>query len=156
MEIHEFDRIELIDGLSKQLADVCTLRLKTEGICWNFSEAIPNELPQTLLLQFAALGSAAGEIAGCMGDLGAKAPCSYQQFSGLVRINEELGAAGADQVIARLATDHEALTQTAITLLLVAREANYAPLPDLLRRHIRMHQKAAEALGAEGSVVLLD
>ncbi len=126
MEILEFDKIALIDGLSKQLADTCILRLKTEGYYWNVAETALGKVRPMLLLQCAALDAAAGEISACVRDLGVRVPGSYKQFSDLARIDEELGEPNTEQMISQLKIDYETMAQNAITLFLVAKAANYS------------------------------
>lgn len=147
MSVHEFDRTALVDGLSRQLADMCALRLKTEGYHWNLSEAILGKLHQILQPQYIILGAAANEIAECIHNLGAQVPCSYQQYTDLMQLSEETGVPSAEHAIFQLETDHETMAQNAINLMLNAKAADHsAPFVDLLRRHIQMHQQAALAL----------
>src|SRR6476469_10673664 len=98
--IDESDRKEIVDGLSRLLADTYTLYLKTHNFHWN----VTGPMFQTLHLMFEQhyneLALAVDAIAERIRALGFPAPGTYREFGALSSIKEDDGIPRADAMIA--------------------------------------------------------
>src|SRR5437867_9641399 len=105
--IKEKDRVEIVDGLSKLLADTYTLYLKTHRYHWN----VTGPMFQTLHLMFEQhyneLALAVDLVAERIRALGFPAPGTYGEFAALSSIGEEKEVPSAQRMIALLVQGHE-------------------------------------------------
>lgn len=141
--IDEKARREIVDGLSRLLADTYTLYLKTHNFHWN----VTGPMFQTLHLMFEQhyneLALAVDEIAERIRALGHPAPATYSEFSRLTSIEETTGVPKATDMIRLLVEAHQTVIRTARDVFPVAEEANDAPTGDLLTRRMDIHEKTA-------------
>src|ERR1041384_3843112 len=111
--IEEKDRVKIVEGLSRLLADSYTLYLKTHNFHWN----VTGPQFQTLHLMFEQhyneLALAVDAIAARIRALGFPAPGTYKQFTALSSIKEEDGVPKATDMIRLLVEGHEAVARTA-------------------------------------------
>jgi starvation-inducible DNA-binding protein len=93
--------------------------------------------------QYTELAQAVDEIAERIRALGVAAPGSYARFGELTRIAEETGVPSAEEMIAQLVKDQEAIVRTARDVFSIAERANDEPTADLLTQRMQIHEKTA-------------
>ncbi len=146
--ISEADRKAIAEGLSRLLADSYTLYLKTHNFHWNVRGPLFNTLHLMFEQQYTELATAIDEIAERIRALGVDAPGSYSQFAALTRIPEETGVPSAEDMLAQLVRDQEAVVRTAREVFPLAEKAGDEPTADLLTQRMQVHEKTAWMLRA--------
>lgn len=141
--IPDEDRLAIADGLSRLLADTYTLYLKTHNFHWNVTGPLFNTLHLMFETQYTELATAVDEIAERIRALGVAAPGSYAQFAERTSIAEETGVPAAEEMIAQLVRDQEAVARTARGVFPIADEAGDEPTADLLTQRMQIHEKTA-------------
>ena len=141
--IAERDRLAIAEGLSRLLADTYTVYLKTHNFHWNVTGPMFNTLHLMFETQYTELAQAVDEIAERIRALGVAAPGSYARFGELTRIAEETGVPSAEEMIAQLVKDQEAIVRTARDVFSIAERANDEPTADLLTQRMQIHEKTA-------------
>jgi starvation-inducible DNA-binding protein len=139
----EQDRILVAEGLSRLLADTYTLYLKTHNFHWNVTGPMFNTLHLMFEQQYTELATAVDEIAERIRALGVSAPGSYSQYADLSSISEETGVPAAEEMIAQLVKDQEAVVRTARQIFPAAEAARDEPTADLLTQRMQVHEKTA-------------
>lgn len=141
--IAEPQRAEIVEGMSRLMADAYTLYLKTHNFHWN----VTGPMFQTLHLMFEAMYNeqwiAVDLIAERIRALGAPAPGTYEQLSALTSIKPSNGLPKARGMIAELVEGQETVARTARALFSVAEAANDQPTCDLLTQRMQIHEKNA-------------
>src|SRR5260370_42467256 len=97
--IDEKDRLKIVEGLSKLLADSYTLYLQTHNFHWNVTGPMFQTLHLMFMEQYTELWSALDLIAERVRSLGFAAPGTYRQFTRLASIREVEGVPQADELI---------------------------------------------------------
>jgi starvation-inducible DNA-binding protein len=146
--IAEAKRKQIGEGLSRMLADTYTLYLKTHNYHWNVTGPMFNTLHLMFETQYTELSLAVDLIAERIRALGFPAPGSYQQFAALTSIKEDSTVPAAEQMIANLVKDQEAVVRTARSIFPVVDEAHDEPTADLLTQRMQVHEKTAWMLRA--------
>ncbi len=141
--ISEKHREEISKGLSHFLADSYTLYLRTHNFHWNVTGPMFQTLHLMFEGQYNELALAVDVIAERIRALGFKAPASYQEFSKLTSIKEQLGDLSAMQMVAELVHGHEQVIKTARGIFSMVTEANDQPSADLIIQRLRVHEKTA-------------
>ena len=141
--ISEKDRQEIAQGLSRLLADSYTLYLKTHNYHWNVKGPLFNTLHQMFEEQYTELAVAIDDIAERIRALGEPAPGSYQAYSELTEIEEEVGEPSAEEMMLRLLKGQETVARTARSVIGAAEAANDEPTADLLTQRMQVHEKNA-------------
>ena len=141
--INKKDRTKIADGLSHLLADSYTLYLTTHNFHWNVTGPMFNTLHLMFETQYNELALAVDSIAERIRALGLPAPGSYAQFAKLTSIAEETGTPNAEQMIAQLVRDQEAVVRTARGIFPTVDDAHDEPTADLLTQRMQVHEKAA-------------
>lgn len=141
--IAEEDRFAIADGLQRLLADTYTLYLKTHNFHWNVTGPLFNTLHAMFEQQYTELAKAVDDIAERIRALGVVAPGSYKQFAELTSLEEETGVPTAEEMIAQLVRDQEAVVRTARSIIPIADQANDEPSADLLTQRMQIHEKTA-------------
>jgi starvation-inducible DNA-binding protein len=141
--IKEKDRIRIVDGLSKLLADSYTLYLKTHNFHWNVTGPMFQTLHLMFQAQYTELWTSIDLIAERIRALDAPAPGTYAQFSKLASIRETLGVPKAEDMIKILLEGHEAVTRTARKAFPASEKAGDQPTMDLLTQRMDVHEKTA-------------
>ena len=141
--IAEQHRKEIAEGLARLLADSYTLYLKTHNFHWNVTGPMFSTLHALFEEHYTELAMAVDAIAERIRALGVAAPGSYQQFSELSSIEEETGVPTADEMIAQLTQDQEAVIRTARSIFPVVDTAHDEPSADLLTQRMQIHEKNA-------------
>lgn len=137
------DRKAIAEGLSRLLADTYTLYLKTHYFHWNVTGPMFNTLHLMFEQQYTALALAVDEIAERIRALGFTAPGSYSEFAKLSTVKEATSVPDAQEMIAQLVKDQEAVTRTAREVFPLAEKASDEPTADLLTQRMQIHEKTA-------------
>lgn len=141
--INEQDRVKIVEGLSRLLADSYTLYLKTHNFHWNVTGPMFQTLHLMFQVQYTELWTNIDLIAERIRSLDAPAPGTYAQFSKLASIKETPGVPKAQEMIQLLLEGHEAVTRTARQAFPAAESASDQPTMDLLTQRMEVHEKTA-------------
>jgi starvation-inducible DNA-binding protein len=141
--ISEQDRENIVDGLSRLLADTYTLYLKTHNFHWNVTGPMFQTLHKMFEDQYTELALAVDDIAERIRALGSPAPATFSEFSRLSSIKEPGGVPHAKDMIKQLTQDQETVVRTARSIFPTVEQANDAPTVDLLTQRMQVHEKTA-------------
>lgn len=141
--IEQGDRLEIVEGLSRLLADTYTLYLKTHNYHWNVVGPMFNTLHLMFEQQYNELALAVDLIAERIRALGAPAPGTYAQYARLSSIAEDDGVPVATDMIANLVAGQEAVVRTARSVFPVVESAGDEVTADLLTQRMQIHEKTA-------------
>ena len=142
--IGEDDRVAIVGGLSKLLADTYTLYLTTHNFHWNVTGQMFNTLHLMFMGQYTELWGAVDPIAERIRSLGHPAPGSYAQFSQLSSLSDVPATPPAAMEMVRiLVAGHEAVARTARAIFPLAEKANDQPTADLLTQRLTVHEQTA-------------
>ena len=134
---------DIVEGLSKVLADSYTLYLKTHNYHWNVVGPMFLSLHTMFETEYTELALAVDEIAERIRALGAPAPASYREFSALTVVPEDTDRPDAQEMVRRLVSAHEATAKTIRTMMPLAEGAPDQVSVDLLTRRLDVHEKTA-------------
>ena len=141
--ISDKDRTQIVEGLSRLLADTYTLYLKTHNFHWN----VTGPMFQTLHLMFMGLYNeqwlAVDLVAERIRALGAPAPGTYGEFAAITSIKPSKGLPKAKEMIRELVEGQETVARTARSMFPIAEKANDQPTCDLLTQRMQIHEKNA-------------
>jgi len=139
----ERNRQRVAKALKFFLADTWTLYLKTLNYHWNVRGPLFQPLHEEFEKQYRDLGEAADTIAEQIRVLGLLAPGSHKRFAEMASIEEadDNKLIEAEEMLARLAHDNEAVIKTAIKALKISQAADDEGSADLLIERIRTHEK---------------
>jgi starvation-inducible DNA-binding protein len=141
--ITEQDRRNIVEGLSRLLADTYTLYLKTHNFHWNVTGPMFQTLHLMFETQYTELAAAVDSIAERIRALGSPAPGTYSAFARLSSIKEPDGVPTAQEMIRQLVQDQEAVVRTARSMFETVGQANDEPTADLLTQRMQVHEKTA-------------
>ena len=141
--IEQDDRLEIVEGLSRLLADTYTLYLKTHNYHWNVVGPMFNTLHLMFEQQYNELALAVDLISERIRALGAPAPGAYAQYARLSSIAEDDGVPMATDMIANLVAGQEAVVRTARSVFPVVESAGDEVTADLLTQRMQIHEKTA-------------
>lgn len=141
--IPEAERQQIVEGLSRLLADTYTLYLKTHNFHWNVRGPMFNTLHQMFMLQYTELWTSVDLVAERIRSLGADAPGTYSAFARLTSIKETDGVPNANEMIRQLVQGHEAVIRTARSVFPVVERGNDEASADLLTQRLQVHEKTA-------------
>ena len=133
----------IVHGLSRVLADSYTLYLKSHNYHWNVVGPMFHSLHTMFMDEYTELALAVDEIAERIRSLGAPAPATYWQFTALSVVPEDTDQPGAQEMIRRLISAHEATARTIREVLPIAEGAPDQVSTDLLTRRLDVHEKTA-------------
>ena len=134
---------QVIDALTRLLADSYTLYLKTHNFHWNVTGPMFTTLHTLFETQYTELALAVDEIAERIRSIGAPAPGSYAQFGELTRLKEAIGVPPAVEMVEQLVHDQVLVTQAARAVVAAAERAGDEASADLGVRRIQIHEKNA-------------
>jgi starvation-inducible DNA-binding protein len=134
---------EVVNSLSKLLADTYTVYLKTHNYHWNVTGPMFNTLHTLFETEYTEYALAVDEIAERIRAVGARAPGSYSEFSELASVKEDRGSPAATQMLENLVADQEATAASARRLVEAAEAAGDQASADLAVRRIEIHEKNA-------------
>ena len=141
--VAEPERVKIIDGLSRLLADSYTLYLKTHNFHWNVTGPMFQTLHLMFEQQYNELALAVDTIAERIRALGAYAPGSYLQYQKLSSIKESDHVPQAKEMIRELLHGHEAVIRTARATFPAAEKGADEGTVDVLTQRIQLHEKTA-------------
>ncbi len=141
--IQESEREQIVQGLSKLLADTYILYLKTHNFHWNVTGPMFQTLHLMFEQQYNELALAVDIIAERIRALGFPAPGTYAEFIRISSIKETDGVPKAEDMIRILIDGQEAVIRTARTILPMVEDVHDAPTVDLLTRRMDIHEKTA-------------
>ncbi|WP_287128053.1 Dps family protein [Candidatus Cyanaurora vandensis] len=141
--IAEADRAQIVEGLSRLLADTYSLYLKTHNFHWNVTGPMFNTLHLMFETQYTELAMAVDLIAERIRSLGFPAPGTYSEFGQLSSIPETPGVPKAEQMIQLLVEGQEAVVRTARSIFPLVDKVNDEPTADLLTQRMQVHEKTA-------------
>lgn len=141
--ISEGDRANIVEGLSRLLADSYTLYLMTHNFHWNVKGPQFNSLHVMFMAQYTEQWNALDVIAERIRALGFPAPGTYKEFVKLTSIEEVEGVPKAEEMVRFLVNAHETVARTARAIFKVADEANDQPSADVLTQRLEVHEKTA-------------
>jgi starvation-inducible DNA-binding protein len=136
-------RKEIADGLSRLLADIYTLYLKTHYFHWNVTGPMFQTLHLMFETQYTELALAVDLIAERIRALGFPAPGSYTEYAKLSSIPETTSVPKATEMIKLLVEGQEAVCRTARSIYAIADKASDEPTADLLTQRLQLHEKTA-------------
>lgn len=136
-------RLEIVEGLSRLLADTYSLYLKTHNFHWNVTGPMFKTLHTMFEEQYLELAPAVDQIAERIRALGAPAPGSYREFAELTKVPEVDTPPGAMEMVRTLVDDHETVVQTARSIFPRVQEAADEATADLLTQRLQIHEKTA-------------
>jgi len=139
----EGDRSEVVEALSRLLADSYTLYLKTHNYHWNVTGPMFNTLHTLFEVEYNELALAVDEIAERIRTLGDHAPGSYAEFASLTRIKEGRPATPALDMVRDLGADQLSVAETARAVVKAAEAVGDQASADLGVRRIDTHEKNA-------------
>ncbi len=137
------DRAQIVDGLSRLLADTYTLYLKTHNFHWNVTGPMFNTLHLMFEAQYTELALAVDLIAERIRSLGFPAPATYSDFARLTSIDETPGVPKAEEMIRLLVEGQESVIRTARSIFPTVEQASDEPTADLLTQRMQVHEKTA-------------
>jgi starvation-inducible DNA-binding protein len=143
MGIGDADRRQIVEALSKLLADSYTLYLKTHNYHWNVTGPMFQTLHTMFMTMYNEQWLAVDLIAERIRALGEPAPGSYEQFAALTSIAPTVGNPNATEMIRDLIDGQATVVRTARALFVVAEKANDQPTCDLLTQRMQVHEKNA-------------
>ena len=141
--ISEQHRRDIVDGLSRLLADTYTLYLKTHNFHWNVTGPMFQTLHLMFEKQYMELAEAVDLIAERIRALGSPAPGTYSMFAALSSVKEPDGVPSAQEMIQQLVQDQETVTRNARAMFRAVEQANDEPTADLLTQRMQVHEKTA-------------
>ena len=141
--IDEASRGEIVEGLSRLLADTYSLYLKTHNFHWNVTGPMFQTLHLMFETQYTELALAVDLIAERIRSLGYPAPGTYSEYARLSSIPETPGVPKAKEMIQLLVEGQEAVIRTARSLFPVVDRVNDEPSADLLTQRMQVHEKTA-------------
>jgi starvation-inducible DNA-binding protein len=141
--IEETARKEIVEGLSRLLADTYTLYLKTHNFHWNVTGPMFQTLHLMFEGQYTELALAVDAIAERIRSLGFPAPATYSEYAKLSSISETPGVPKAEEMIRLLVEGQEAVVRTARSIFPVVDNSSDEPTADLLTQRMQVHEKAA-------------
>jgi starvation-inducible DNA-binding protein len=141
--IDETSRGEIVEGLSRLLADTYSLYLKTHNFHWNVTGPMFQTLHLMFETQYTELALAVDLIAERIRALGYPAPGTYSEYTKLSSIKETPGVPKAKEMIQLLVEGQEAVIRTARSLFPVVERVNDEPSADLLTQRMQVHEKTA-------------
>jgi starvation-inducible DNA-binding protein len=141
--LSEKDRSNIVDGLSRMLADTYTLYLKTHNFHWNVTGPMFQTLHIMFMTQYNETWMAVDLVAERIRALGYPAPGTYKEFAALTSIKDSSGVPNAKEMIRQLVDGQETVVRTAREVLPIAERAGDQPTVDLLSARMEVHEKNA-------------
>jgi starvation-inducible DNA-binding protein len=134
---------QVVEALSRLLANTYTLYLKTHNYHWNVTGPMFNTLHTLFEVEYTEYALAVDEIAERIRAIGARAPGSYTEFAELASVKEDRNSPPAMEMIKNLVADQEATVASARKIVEVAEAAGDQATADLGVRRIETHEKNA-------------
>jgi starvation-inducible DNA-binding protein len=146
--IEQDRRAEIIESVSKVLADTYVLYLKTHAFHWNVHGPYFNSLHLMFETQYNELWAAVDPLAERIRSLGGVAPWSYGVFQSLATIQEATNVPDAMKMVRELLDGHETLVRNLREGLAKLDGVADQATEDLLTQRLQVHEKTAWMLRA--------
>lgn len=139
------NRAAVNEVLSRALADLHVLYVKTRNCHWNLVGRRFHSLHEFFEEQYTQLAEAIDEVAERIRMLGGVSPASMEEFLRLARLKEKSGALiEGDEALGLLEEDHEAIArQLRHEIPRVEEELKDVGTADFLTGQLRNHEQAA-------------
>lgn len=137
------ERSDVVQELSKVLADSFALYLKTHGYHWNVRGPEFFSYHTLLEVQYRELWAALDDIAERIRALGEFAPQAQSTFANLTSIKDGDPEKDAPTMLKELMKDHETVIATCRAALTVADDDGDDVSVDLLTQRLAAHEKSA-------------
>ncbi len=134
---------DIVEGLTKVLADTFVLYFKTHSCHWNVEGAQFQQLHELFSVQYTEMWTVADDIAERIRALDAYAPTSYRSLLGKATLKEESDNLNADAMIGALAEGHTQIVSTIYPVINLASEAGDEVTVGLLTDRVNVHEKTA-------------
>ena len=136
-------KTEVVEALSRLLADSYTLYLKTHNYHWNVTGPMFTTLHTLFETEYQELALAVDEIAERIRALGHPAPGTYTEFARLAAVKDADGVPKATDMLRQLEADQQTVVAGARQLFESAEKAGDQASADLGVRRIEIHEKNA-------------
>jgi starvation-inducible DNA-binding protein len=146
--IDEKERKEIVEGLSRLLADTYTLYLQTQNFHWNVTGPMFGSLHLMSEAQYLEMAEAVDGIAERIRALGMNAPATFSEFNELASIKESRGVSTPEKMIEILLEGQEAIIRLARIVYKVTSNSHDEVSSDLLVSRMRVHEKNAWMLNS--------
>jgi starvation-inducible DNA-binding protein len=137
------DRKDIVEGLSKVLADTYTLYLETHRYHWNVTGRMFQTLHDMFEVQYRDMWDAVDDLAERIRTLGSSAPGTYKQFAELTAIEPSEEVPPAMDMVANLVKGHETVVRRTREVLEAAEKSHDQGTADLLTARMQVHEKTA-------------
>ena len=134
---------EIIDGLTKVLADTFVLYFKTHSFHWNVVGPRFKSLHELFEEQYTELWNATDEIAERIRALDGFAPNTFKDILDKASLTETGQTPDADSMLEILANDNEQIVGPMHKLVEIAQDAGDEVTADMMIGRITVHQQAA-------------
>ncbi|MEO1549986.1 MAG: DNA starvation/stationary phase protection protein [Pseudomonadota bacterium] len=138
----------IADGLKDVLADTHRLTLKTQAYHWNVTGPLFYSVHNLTETQYEDMFEAADVLAERVRALGQLAPFGLSEIVERSRIRDFAGTPSAEEMIADLADDHEAVAHRLHALAELAAERKDIVTEDLATERSSFHEQAVWMLRA--------
>lgn len=144
--IDDEDRRAIAEGLSRLLADTCTLYVEDAQLPLERRRAHVQHPAFDVRAAVQRIGSGGGCHRRAHPCAGVAAPGSYAQFAKLTSIRERTGTLDAAEMLRQLMADQETVARTAREVFPRVDEANDEPSADPPTQRMQVHEKTAGML----------
>lgn len=146
--IEDSKRKEIVEGLTRLLADTYALRLKTQNFHWNVRGQMYFSLHEAFEEQYNDLAVAVDEIAERIRKLGAYTPGNLELYSELSNIEGVKRSLAAQDMVSHLIKDNEGMAKRMRDFCDLLDDAGDEATLDLLAGRIDMHEEVAWTMRA--------
>ncbi len=131
----------VIDALAHLLADTYLLYLKTQNFHWNVTGPHFISLHKLFEEQYESLSAATDVLAERIRALNAEAPGSFSDFLRLASLEEACEETSAEDMVASLLKDHEAMSAAIKDMFAITQEDEDEVTMDILIERKTEHDK---------------
>lgn len=139
--ISEGNRASMAEVLTRLLADVYAVYLKTHGFHWNVKGPAFYAIHSKLEEHYEALAEVVDSIAERIVQLGHRAPASFSELSQLTQIQEQHDFSDTEKMLEEMAENHALLIRSARSASIRAGEVNDNATCGLLDGFIQSEEK---------------
>ncbi len=139
---------DVVEGLTRVLADTFILYFKTHAYHWNVTGIQFKALHELFEIQYTELWNAVDVIAERIRSLGEYAPVNLKEIQSRTTLAEEQQRPGAVEMLKKLAKDNRSIVDSIYPALRAAQESGDEATTDLLIERVQIHEKTAWMLEA--------
>ncbi|MGF1455249.1 MAG: Dps family protein [Alphaproteobacteria bacterium] len=141
--LEDNQRKQVVDGLSRVLANTFILYTKTHGYHWNVTGPLFHSLHEMFEEQYTDLFEATDELAERIRALGEMAPTGVKSFQSLSELADDDTVPEAVTMVKNLVKDHETVIRHMRTVIAEAADLGDEGTADMLTARMEEHEKAA-------------